>query len=402
MVPALHRWHTRDAQVRRPRLVLVASRLRSLVTDRTARAPFLSDAGSAREIDRPALAVAAAAWSCALDDLAVPPGGRVLLDIADPLAFAVVHLSVIAAGRCSAPVDPVAPDPELARARRTLAPLVALTDRADRPGVQVDPATGRPSNSDDVGAGPDRGPGSVVLLTSGSTGTPKAVELAEPQLLHVAGAVAAHHRLTPADRGYCPLPLFHVNALVVGLLATLLAGGELVLHRRFHRTGFWSLLRDRDVTWVNAAPAIVTILARDEVEPVVGPRLRFVRSASAPLAPAVRALFEARTGLTVVESYGMTEAASQITATPLDQPHRPGSVGRPVDVGLRVVDGRVWIRGAGVIRFYAGGAAADRFTADGWLDTGDLGRLDEDGWLYRRRRTDAPLAAAHAPHRKTE
>jgi acyl-CoA synthetase (AMP-forming)/AMP-acid ligase II len=250
-------------------------------------------------------------------------------------------------------------------------------------------------------------PGSVVLLTSGSTGRPKAVELGEPQLLHVAGAVVAHHRITPADRGYNPLPLFHVNAQVVGLLATLVAGAELVLDRRFHRTGFWPLLVERDVTWVNAVPSMLTILSRCDV-PAVPPGLRFVRSASAPLPPAVRELITVRIGVPVVESYGMTEAASQITATPLDGRARPGSVGRPVGVELRVVDeegvpcppevvGRVEIRGAGVIEGYAGadrrrppsrGGGINAACADGWLDTADLGRLDADGHLYLAGRAD--------------
>ena len=243
------------------------------------------------------------------------------------------------------------------------------------------------------------GPGSVFLVTSGSTGAPKAVVLTEAQCLHVARAVAAHHRLTRADRGFCPLPLFHVNAQVVGLLATLVAGGELVLDRRFRHTGFWDLVADRRITWVNAAPAIVTILARASAEPAVPACLRFVRSASAALPPVVRDLFVARTGLPVVESYGMTEAASQITATSLSTRHRPGSVGRPVAAEVRVVDdagracppgvvGRVRIRGAGVISGYVDGVAADRFDTVGWLDTADLGALDADGHLYLHGRAD--------------
>ncbi len=376
----------------------MAPRLRPLIAGRTAAKPFVSDARTARSIDYAALTAAVDAWAGELTARAVPAGGRVLLDIDDPLAFAVAHLAVVAAGRCSAPVDPAAPATEAVRTRRVVAPALVLTDRPDGSGVPVTP-DGLPAAPVGAPSGTDGGTGSVLLLTSGSTGTPKAVALSEEQCLHVARAVAAHHRLTSADRGFCPLPLFHVNAQVVGLLATLVAGGELVLDRRFRRTGFWHLLVERDVTWVNAAPAILTILARDPVEPVVGPRLRFVRSASAALPPPVRELFLARTGLPVVESYGMTEAASQITATALDEPHRAGSVGRPVDVEVRVVDedgrpcppgvvGRVRIRGAGVIRGYVGDAAADRFDQAGWLDTADLGSLSADGHLYLRGRAD--------------
>jgi acyl-CoA synthetase (AMP-forming)/AMP-acid ligase II len=379
----------------------MAPRLRRSIAEgaeRNAAAAYLSDARSRRAVDRRALAVAVDAWAGELAARGVGPGARVLLDVADPLAFAVAHLAVVAAGRCSVPVDPDAPPAEAERVRLLVAPSAVLSDRAERPGVVV-AEDGLPAAPVGPPCAEDAGPGSVLLLTSGSTGAPKAVALTEAQCLHVASAVATHHLLAAADRGFCPLPLFHVNAQVVGLLATLVAGGELVLERRFRRTGFWELLADRAVTWVNAAPAILTILARDPAEPRVPPGLRFVRSASAPLPPAVRAEFVARTGLPVVESYGMTEAASQITATALGEPHRPGSVGRPVGAALRVVDGegrpcaagvvgRVRIRGAGVIRAYAGGAAADRFDADGWLDTADLGSLDADGHLYLSGRAD--------------
>jgi oxalate---CoA ligase len=101
----------------------------------------------------------------------------------------------------------------------------------------------------------------------------------------------------------------------------------------------------------------------------------------------------------VVESYGMTEAASQITATPLDGGHPPGSVGRPAGVELEVIEpngqrcapdvvGRVRIRGESVISTYAGNVAAERFDAAGWLDTGDLGRLDAGGFLHLVGRSD--------------
>ena len=207
--------------------------------------------------------------------------------------------------------------------------------------------------------------------------------------------MASHHRLSPADRGYCCLPLFHINAEVVGLLATLAARACLVVDRKFSRRGFWPLIEEKRITWINAVPAIITVLAMDPVERPAG-RVRFIRSASAPLAPSVLERFEQAFGIPVVETYGMTEAASMITANPLDGPRKPGSVGLPAGAEVRVVPvpgatdgvGRVQIRGRGVITQYAAGGRAGAIDPDGWLDTGDLGRLDSDGYLFLAGRSD--------------
>ncbi len=150
--------------------------------------------------------------------------------------------------------------------------------------------------------------------------------LREGQLAHVASSVVECHRLGRGDRGYCSLPLFHVNAEVVGLLATLRAGAYLALDRKFSRRGFWPLIDERGITWINAVPAIISILA---IEPPADrpARLRFVRSASAPLPLASLQRFESALGVPVVETYGMTEAASMITANPVDGPRKPGRPG---------------------------------------------------------------------------
>jgi oxalate---CoA ligase len=364
---------------------------------------FVEDARSQRRVTYADLAGAAARWATLLDRQVVAPGAAVLIDIDDPVAFTVAYLGVLAAGRCSVPVDPDAPPAELARTTRATRPAMAVTDRADRslklPTVLVDPATCLPAAEPAAArAAGGRGPGAVRLSTSGSTGEPKIVELDEARLLHVARAVAAHNRLGPEDRGYNPLPLFHVNAEVVAVLATLVAGATMVLDRRFHRRGFWRLLREREITWLNAVPAILTILV-GEASPGALPRLRFIRSASAPLQPSVRQRIEDMLAVPVMESYGMTEAASQITATPLDGGAPAGSAGRPVAVALQVRRpdgiasapgevGRVWIRGAGVITGYVGGRGSERFDSHGWLDTGDLGHLDHDGYLYVAGRAD--------------
>jgi acyl-CoA synthetase (AMP-forming)/AMP-acid ligase II len=142
---------------------------------------------------------------------------------------------VIATGPCSAPVDPAAPAAEAQRTRRALRPWLVVSDRAAIPGILVDPATGLPRSiqrrsTQHRTAGPQQPrSGSVALLTSGSTSTPKTVVLTERQLLHAARSIVDHHQLTAGDRGFNPLPLFHINAQVVALLATLLAGGTLIL-----------------------------------------------------------------------------------------------------------------------------------------------------------------------------
>jgi acyl-CoA synthetase (AMP-forming)/AMP-acid ligase II len=223
------------------------------------------------------------------------------------------------------------------------------------------------------------------------------------------------------------LPLAHINAQVVGLLATLVSGATIVLDDRFHRRGFWATMARRRITWVNAVPAILARLAMLEEGEVVPDGIRFARSASAPLAVPVLERFERATGIPVVETYGMTEAASQITANPLHGPRKPGSVGLPVGTEVRVVPGggdtgdaaaapgevgrvqgshrddlravpdtvaapgevgRVLVRGPSVIRAYVSPGYEDRIDADGWLDTGDLGYRDGAGFLFLVGRAD--------------
>jgi acyl-CoA synthetase (AMP-forming)/AMP-acid ligase II len=322
--------------------------------------------------------------------------------LADPLGYATALVSLLGAGRVAVPLDPAAPAAEVGRVLAVARPAAVVSDGPEGlpPGLPVlagpDP---------DADPGPARGvrpAGGIFLCTSGTTGSPKGVLLSERQLTHVAVGVAIHHRLTPADRGYCCLPLFHVNAEVVGLLATLAARACLVLDRRFSRRGFWAAIEDKQVTWINAVPAIITVLAADPAAAPSSGLVRFVRSASAPLPPSVLGRFERTFGIPVVETYGMTEAASMITANPLRGPRKAGSAGLPAGAEVRIVQrdgqrylpcpagtvGRVQIRGRGVISEYAENGPAGAIDPDGWLDTGDLGHLDRDGYLFLAGRSD--------------
>jgi oxalate---CoA ligase len=370
-------------------------------------ASYLEDAAGGGALTFAGLRRAAAGWARCLDRAGVAPGAAVALRLPDPLGYATAMVGIIGAGRVVVPLDPAAPASEVSRMLAVARPQAIVCEPGN--GLQAgglltgdlpaDLTVLRPTEAaaEDTVSWPGSGAaaGGIFLCTSGTTGTPKGILLRDDQLAHVALAVASHHRLSTADRGYCCLPLFHINAEVVGLLGTLAARACLVLDRKFSRRGFWPLIDSKRITWINAVPAIITVLAMDPVERPAG-RVRFIRSASAPLAPSVLERFEQAFGIPVVETYGMTEAASMITANPLDGPRKPGSVGLPAGAEVRVVPvpgatdgvGRVQIRGRGVITQYATGGRAGAVDPDGWLDTGDLGSLDFDGYLFLAGRSD--------------
>jgi oxalate---CoA ligase len=339
-----------------------------------------------------------------LDEAGLPRGARINIRLTDPLSYATALVAVIAAGRVAVPLDPGAPDSDIARVLGVAHPAGMVTGLPAAPGEE--PGAGHGGATlpfgitafDQSPVTADRPGGGIFLCTSGTTGTPKGILLREEQLAHVASSVADWHRLSRADRGYCSLPLFHVNAEVVGVLATLRAGAYLVVDRKFSRRGFWELISDREISWINAVPAIISILSMDPPA-TPPPGLRFVRSASAPLPLAALERFEQALGVPVIETYGMTEAASMITANPLDGPRKPGSAGKPAGAQVRIGApggasaaageiGRVLIRGGGVITAYASGGRPGAIDGGGWLDTSDLGYLDADGYLFLIGRSD--------------
>jgi acyl-CoA synthetase (AMP-forming)/AMP-acid ligase II len=395
--------------------------VRSLLAQRrnaTPRRTAFIEGCSGRRVTWGEIAVVAAHWTAQQSRLGVAPLSRVGLVMADPLAAATAHLAALSAGITVVPLNPGAPADELAAEIHALGLSAVVTDGTAAADLDDLAAGGaqilvsgpgglrlariRPWPAPSVSPGP----AALIMASSGTTGTRKIIPLSEAQLVGTAMAVVRHHQLTADDRGYCPLPLFHINGLVVGVLSTLVAGSTLVLDSRFSRSGFWAVAGDHDVTWLNLVPAIIGLLAESAPPPAgVADAIRFARSASAPLAPGTLGRFEGRCGISVLETYGMTEAASQIAANPLDASRRrPGSVGLGVGTEIRIVDeaghavplravGAVEIRGERVAsRYWAptDGGLRERPAqgAGGWLSTGDLGRFDEDGFLYLVGRSD--------------
>jgi oxalate---CoA ligase len=239
-------------------------------------------------------------------------------------------------------------------------------------------------SEDDVG---------ILLYTSGTTGRPKAVGLKHRHLYRTAQNVVSSHRLTEQDVTYCFLPLFHINAQVVAVLSTCLSGGRIVIGQKFSAKRFWPAVIEHGVTWVSAVPTVIAILLNTDGPVQVPPQLRFVRSASAQLPAKHEREFERRFGVPVLQSYGMTEAASQICVNPFSTGQkRIGSVGLPVGLDLQIVDdengqlapgkvGEIVIQGDSVIDEYVQADNQNDFQ-DGWFHTGDLGYRDADGYVF--------------------
>lgn len=253
--------------------------------------------------------------------------------------------------------------------------------------------------------GPERGgspapsPDALGLLmyTSGTTGRPKGVMLTQANLVANARAIGEEHRLGPDDRVLAVLPLYHINAFAVTMLAPLAHGGSLVMPPRFSASAFWDQAVSHHCTWINVVPTIIAfLLAGPAPDPSSLSRIRFCRSASAALAPEHHRAFEHRFGIGIIETMGLTETVAPVFSNPPDPAQRRiGSVGRPSGCEARIADaegrslpdgetGEILVRGPQVMLGYYKNDEATRaaFHPDGWLRTGDLGHRDADGFFY--------------------
>lgn len=238
----------------------------------------------------------------------------------------------------------------------------------------------------------------LLMYTSGTTGRPKGVVHSHASLLAGSWNTVLAHDLSASDRAMCVLPVYHINGLCVTILAPLLAGGLTVVCEKFSASQFWQNCDKHQITWFSVVPTIISHLLHGEGMPsdACRARLRFGRSASAALAPEVQGGFEARFGVPIVETMGLTETAAQILSNPLPPGVRKiGSPGQAVGNEIAILsaelkplppdtEGEIAVRGANVMRGYLNdpAATAQAMTDDGWLRTGDLGRKDRDGYVF--------------------
>jgi acyl-CoA synthetase (AMP-forming)/AMP-acid ligase II len=236
------------------------------------------------------------------------------------------------------------------------------------------------------------------MYTSGTTGRPKGVLHSHASLLAGGWTVARAHHLTPDDRALCVLPIYHINGLCVTVMGPLISGGSVVVCERFSASQFWALCAAHEVTWFSVVPTIISHLLHGDTDPdaATTARIRFGRSASSALAVETHTAFETRFGIPIVETMGLTETAAQILSNPLPPGLRKiGSPGLAYGNAVAIlgsdlaplgpdVEGEIAVRGPNVMQAYYKNpeATAGTFTPDGWLRTGDLGRIDSDGYVF--------------------
>ncbi len=336
-----------------------------------------------------------------------------LLSLPNGPEFVQILLAITTLGAAAAPLNPaytadeysfylrdlqprllLVPAGEMQAARQAAGPEVAIVDvvlsEQQPPGLAIDGHEVEQEQTFDAGVADDI---ALLLHTSGTTSRPKQVPLLQRNLTASARTIAAHYALGPGDVSYVAMPLFHVHGLVASVFGAFAAGGSAIVPRRFSPQRFWGQARAHGVTWFSAGPTLHQMILDKQAAEVVPATLRFTRSCSSAMSPALMQRLEDVYGVPLLEAYGMTEASHQMASNPLPPQRRvPGSVGVPTGTEIRVVDGEgadvlvgssgeVVIRGVGVTPGYLNNPDANTEAfRDGWFRTGDRGVL-EDGYL---------------------
>lgn len=331
-----------------------------------------------------------------LQGMGLNPGDRVVISGPSTVDLAVAHVAALRAGLIVVPTNGSYQEPELAHVVTDARPRAALVDhpgwentlKSLAPELLVCPTSmpwpdHPPQNLDAVT--PDSP--AFIGYTSGTTGRPKGAMLSQANLLASVAAVQMAWKWTAQDRLLLCLPMFHMHGLGVGLHGTLLTGGSAVLQQGFDPDEIFAAREKHQATMFFGVPTMYHRLAS---HPRVADlaQLRLCVSGSAPLAAALNQRLAAEAGVTVLERYGMTETV-MLVSNPFDQERRPGAVGFPlpgVDLRLDEASNEILVRGPNVFDGYweRPDANQEAFVADpdgDWFRTGDLGAIDQDGYV---------------------
>ena len=308
------------------------------------------------------LELEAAAAARRLAAKGVRPGAAATLEMPAGAEYVVLLHALMKLRAVAVPLNPRLAPPEREAQVAAVAPALELTGTGQMTGDEADfPLAGE----HDLDALACR------IMTSGTSGPGRSIGLTYGNHLWSAVGSAFRVGVDPADRWLCCLPLHHVGGLSI-VLRSVIYGTGAIVHDGFDAAAVARSLDLDAVTLMSLVPTQLVRLLEAEVD-LSGPRAILVGGGPIP----VEAVEEAAArGATVVPTYGLTEAASQVTTVePQEVLRRPGSAGRPLlTTHLRIHDGEILVQGPTVAPGCADG--------EGWLRTGDLGRIDDDGFLY--------------------
>ncbi len=348
-----------------------------------------------------------------LSSVGIAPGDRVAIMLPNVPAFPIAFYGALAAGAIVVPMNPLLKSREItyylsdSGARVLLAWHAAAGEAAlaaaetEVPVLKVDEpdAAGLLTGLAPVRAGVHRAADedAVILYTSGTTGVPKGAELTHAGLIRNASLTAGTLLSAgPDDVVMGCLPLFHVFGLTCALNAAIAVGASLTLLPRFDPAKALQIVgRDR-VTIFEGVPTMYAAMLHDPASAEADTSsLRVCVSGGAAMPVEVMRGFERAFGCMILEGYGLSETSPVASFNHPDKVRKPGSIGTPIEgVEMRVVDndgaelpvgeiGEIVVRGYNVMKGYwrNPGATAEAVTG-GWLRTGDLAKVDEDGYFY--------------------
>ncbi len=295
-------------------------------------------------------------------------GATVALTMPAGREMVVLIHALMKLGAVLLPLNPRLTESERSQVLTAERPSVELSDPGELTQTEADMPLLGEHDLDDV---------HCRILTGGSSGTPRAIGLTYGNHLFSAVGSAFNIGVQPDDCWLCCLPLSHVSGLSI-VMRSVIYGTTIGLHDGFDLDRVGETLERGEVSVASLVPTMLVRLLEAEVD-LSGPRAILVGGGPVP-----EEVLEEAVGrdAAVVQTYGLTEACSQVTTLgPADAKSRLGSAGRPLlTTHLRIDEGEILVQGPTV----APGCA----DADGWLHTGDLGRIDEEGFLYVEDRID--------------
>ncbi len=336
----------------------------------------------------------------------VAPGDVVSVFLPNHLRFLEAWWGILKAGAVFGPVNPAYTASEAAFVLEHSGAVAVVTDAsgAERvpdgvPVLSIDDGS-FDALRDCTDAPPDvtraRDDLAHILYTSGTTGQPKGAMLTHGNVIANTWQTAELVPLAPGDRLGMILPLFHANAQIATTLVPMMIGCEVVMWDGFSASGFWDMLAEHEPVSISAVPTILSALLNSAGDrDVSNTSLRYVICGAAPLSQEMLETFQERFGLRILEGYGLTETTCVASINPYYGEQKAGSIGLPLrgqQMEIRGEDGEtlgpgergeICIKGPNVMPgYFKNEESTAESLRDGWLYTGDVGVVDEDGYFF--------------------